>query len=145
MILVLRGDLFLDTCSNKVSSFIWTDHFAEFLASLVNLVVEALKPLDKQFKGVSFVPVIQPILSATVLTVAVVFDTCTSTLYDAEHKNTNPVRLVCGVIYNSRQWRQPPPFRSAFRYGEDPPSGLDYARKHHGEKYTDEEVEDMRT
>ena len=148
-LLVLGGDLLLDACSDRVSSFIywyyWTDHFAEFLASLVNLVVEALKPLDKQFKGVSFVPVIHPMLSIAILTVAIVFDTCTSTLYDAEHKNTNPIRLVCGVIYNSRQWRQPPPFRSAFRYGEDPPSGLDYARQHHGGKYTDEEVEDVRT
>ena len=89
--------------------------------------------------------VIHPMLSVTVLTVAIVFETCTSTLYDAEHKNTNPVQLVCGVIYNSRQWCQPPPFRSAFRYGEDPPSGLDYARQHHGGKYTDEEVEDVRT
>ena len=148
-VLVLGGDLLLDACSDKVSSFIywyyWTDHFAKFLASLVNLVVEALKPLEKQFKGVSFVPVIHPMLSVAILTVAIVFDTCTSTLYDAEHKNTNPIRLVCGVIYNSRQWRQPPPFRSAFRYGEDPPSGLDYARQHHGGKYADEEVEDVRT
>ena len=55
-VLVLGGDLLLDACSDKVSSFIywyyWTDHFAKFLAiSFLQLCeVEALKPLDKQLR-----------------------------------------------------------------------------------------------
>ena len=146
---VFGGDQIFDAPSDTVSSYIYwywlTKNAGIFLGLLVHTGITALKPLDDGIAGVNFVPVLQPMLSVTVLTVAIVFDTCTSTLYDAEHKNTNPVRLVCGVIYNSRQWRQPPPFRSAFRYGEDPPSGLDYARQHHGGKYTDEEVEDVRT
>ena len=142
---VFGGDQLFDATSDTVSSYIYwywlTKNAGIFFGVLVHTGIAALKPLD----AVSFVPVLQPMLSAAILTVAIVFDTCTSTLYDAEHKNTNPVQLVCGVIYNSRQWRQPPPFRSAFRYGEDPPSGLDYARQHHGGKYTNEEVEDVRT
>ena len=145
---VFGGDQLFDAPSDTVSSYIYwywlTKNAGAFLGLLVHTGIAALEPLDNDI-GVSFVCVLPPVLSVAILTVAIVFDTCTSTLYDAEHKNTNPVRLVCGVIYNSRQWRQPPPFRSAFRYGEDPPSGLDYARQHHGGKYTDEEVEDVRT
>ena len=145
---VFGGDQLFDAPSDTVSSYIYwywlTKNAGVFLGLLVHTGIVAIKPLE-DITAVRFVPVIQPMLSVAILTVAIVFDTCTSTLYDAEHKNTNPIRLVCGVIYNSRQWRQPPPFRSAFRYGEDPPSGLDYARQHHGGKYTDEEVEDVRT
>ena len=148
-LLVFGGDQLCDAPSETVSSYIywyyWVKNLGQFLGTITYTGIAALKPLDNDIDAFNFVPVVQPVLSMAVLTVAIVFDTCTSMQYDAEHRNSNPIRLVCGVICNSRQWRQPPPFKSAFRYGEDPPSGLDYAREYHGGKYTDEDVEDVRT
>ena len=148
-LLVFGGDQLLDAPSDTVSSYIywyyWIKNLGQFFGTITYTGIAALKPLDNDIDTFNFVPVVQPVLSMVVLTVAIVFDTCTSMLYDAEHRNSNPIWLICGVLRNSKQWRQPPPFKSAFRYGEDPPTGLDYARQHHGGKYTDEDVEDVRT
>ena len=148
-LLVFGGDQLCDAPSDMVSSYIywlyWTKNLGAFLGWAMYVGVVAMQPLDDYVKEFNFVPVLQPLLAVMVLTGALVFDTCTSRYYDAEHKNTNPIRLICGVMRNSKQWRRPPPFMSAFRYGEDPPTGLDFARQYHGGQYTDEEVEDVRT
>ena len=148
-LLVFGGDQLCDAPSDVVSSYIywvyWTKNLGGFLGWLLYTGVAIMQPLDTDIKQLNFVPALQPMLAVIALTAALVFDMCTSKHYDVEHKNTNPIRLICGVIRNSKQWRRPPPFMSAFRYGEDPPSGLDFARQHHGGRYTDEEVEDVRT
>lgn len=145
---VFGGDQLFDAPSAMVSSYIYWWYWTKNLGSLVGFVgdtaIVSLHPLDDSLKA-NFTPFLQPLFSAIVLTVAIVLDIFTSQCYEAEHKNKNPISLVCGVVYNSKQWRQQPHFMSAFRYGEDPPKGLELARQYHGGHYTDEQVQDVRS
>lgn len=79
------------------------------------------------------------------MTAALGLDKLAKRTFDIDRMNSKVISQVCGVLYNAAKRRPRPAFISAFKYGEDPPSGLDYAREYHGGKYTDEQVQDIRS
>ena len=58
--------------------------------------------------------------------------------------HTNPVKQIIEVISYSRQHKQPVR-RSAFTYGEPPPSRLDLGKERYGGPFTTEQVEDVKS
>ena len=58
--------------------------------------------------------------------------------------HVNPVKHIARVSQYARQ-HTVPVFRSAFTYGEGPPSRLDLAKNRYGGPYTTEEVEDVKS
>ena len=59
-------------------------------------------------------------------------------------RHINPVKHIARVLQYARQ-HTVPVFRSAFTYGEGPPSRLDLAKDRYGGPYTTEEVEDVKS
>ena len=58
--------------------------------------------------------------------------------------SNNPVTLICKVLNYARKHSQPVR-RSAFTYGEPPPSRLDIAKERYGGPFTTEQVEDVKS
>ena len=56
----------------------------------------------------------------------------------------NPIKHIINVLRYARQ-HTAPVFRSAFTYGEGPPSRLDLAKERYGGPYTTEQVEDVKS
>ena len=148
--LTFGGDQLLDAPTSEVSSFIywfyWVKNLGQMLGTLTFASLLFLNRLQVDWPLVlHIVPVVQPFVSASVLTGAIFLEQWISNQFEAERNINNPLTLICGVMKNSVTSRPKPAFISAFRYGEDPPSGLDFARMYHGGKYTDEEVEEVQT
>ena len=58
--------------------------------------------------------------------------------------HVNPIRHIVSVLQYARR-HTAPVLRSAFTYGEGPPSRLDLAKDRYGGPYTTEEVEDVKS
>ena len=56
----------------------------------------------------------------------------------------NPIKLIWKVMKYICKYRKHPVRRSAFTYGELPPSGLDIAKERYGGPFTTEQVEDVK-
>ena len=56
----------------------------------------------------------------------------------------NPIKLIWKVIKYICKYRKHPVRRSAFTYGELPPSGLDIAKERYGGPFSTEQVEDVK-
>ena len=148
--LTFGGDQLLDVPTAEVSSYIywfyWVKNLGQTLGTLTFASFLFLGRLQVEWPLVHYIaPVLQPFVSALVLAGAIFVEQCISNQFEAERNINNPLSLIWGVMKNSVTSRPKPAFISAFRYGEDPPSGLDFARTYHGGKYTDEEVEEVQT
>ena len=64
-------------------------------------------------------------------------------LKEPPQKN-NPIRLIWGVLRFAKKHKSPL-WRSAFTYGEAPPSRIDLAKSRYGGPFTTEEVEDVKS
>lgn len=148
--LTFGGDQLLDAPTSEVSSYIywfyWVKNLGQTLGTVTFTCILLLSPLQFHEPMIPhIVPILQPFVSVLVLTGAIVLERWISDQFEVERNIANPISLICGVMKNSVTSRPKPAFISAFRYGEDPPSGLDFARDYHGGKYTDEEVEEVQT
>ena len=65
-------------------------------------------------------------------------------LITEQDRRVNPVKLIFKVLDYARRNSQPT-FRSAFTYGEAPPSRLDLAKERYGGPFTTEQVEDVKS
>ena len=142
------ADQLINSPSEEVSSYIycwyWTKNFGNLLAILTVSFFTGFSISNTIYSEV--MPSIIPFLSAIFLGITMFIDSCAQSSYDAERVNKNPIKQIFGVFFNALTSRpKKTPFTSAFRYGEDPPSGLDFAREYHGGKYSDEEVGDVKT
>ena len=78
-------------------------------------------------------------------TIASLFCLCCKRHYMIEPVgHVNPVKHIAKVLQYARH-HTAPVFRSAFTYGEGPPSRLDLAKDRYGGPYTTEEVEDVKS
>ena len=84
--------------------------------------------------------------AGTVIVLIVLFSACCFKRYlniePAQHNN--PVKLIWRVLIYAWKHKQPTR-RSAFTYGESPPSRLDIGKQRYGGTFTTEQVEDVRT
>ena len=67
-----------------------------------------------------------------------------SSLYTGPSNYSNPVKLIWRVMRYAWKHKQPVK-RSAFTYGESPPSRLDLGKERYGGPFTTEEVEDVKS
>ena len=67
-----------------------------------------------------------------------------SSLYTGPSNYSNPVKLIWRVMRYAWKHKQPVR-RSAFTYGEPPPSRLDLGKERYGGPFTTEEVEDVKS
>ena len=144
------GDQLVDAPTSEVSSYIywfyWVMNLGQTLGTLTFASLLFLSRLQVDWQLIPHVvPVLQPFVSFSALTSALLLEYCISDRFEPERNIRNPLTLICGVMKNSVMSRPKPAFISAFRYGEDPPTGLEFARTYHGGKYTDEEVEEVQT
>lgn len=129
--------------SEEVSSFIYMWYWTKNLAAVLGIFSSTgFREISTAVAGHSGFP---PLATATALTVALLLHRACQDNFETESRNRNPIRHICGVLCNAAHSRPRHQFISAFRYGEDPPSGLEYARQYHGGKYTDEQVQDVRS
>ena len=129
--------------SEEVSSFIYMWYWTKNVASVLGIFTgTGFKTISTAVAGRSG---FLPLAAATALTVALLLHRACQDNFETESRNRNPIRHICGVFCNAAYSRPRHQFISAFRYGEDPPSGLEYARQYHGGKYTDEQVQDVRS
>ncbi len=145
--LTFGADQLINSPSEEISSYIyywyWTKNLGLTLAIVMGILLELLSNVE----GMTFIiPSVAPFVSAVCVSIAIFINNHARSLYDHERSNTNPLKQVFGVIGNALTSRpKKGQFTSAFRYGDDPPSGLDYARQYYDGKYTDEQVGDVRS
>ena len=129
--------------SEEVSSFIYLWYWSKNAGAVLGIFTDsAFKKVPETVAGRGGFP---PLAGAAVLTAALLLHRYCQDSFETESRNLNPIKHVCGVLCNAAYSRPRHLFISAFRYGEDPPSGLEYARQYHGGKYTDEQVQDVRS
>ena len=140
--LTFGADQLINAPTDEVSSFIyswyWCRNFSSALAILTKFALIAVT-------DIKIADQLSSLIAVASLSIAVLMDEAVKKNFDVDRKNINPIKLICGVLHNAVTSRPNHPFISAFRYGEDPPSGLDYARQYHGGKYSDENVEEVRS
>lgn len=141
--LTFGADQLCNAPTEEVSSFIyywyWSKNVGIVLAIFTNTALSRVSTVVAGYGGFS------PLIAAVALTVALILHKLCKDNFDTEWTNMNPIKHICGVLCNAASSRPRHSFISAFRYGEDPPSGLEYARQYHGGKYTDEQVQDVRS
>lgn len=142
------ADQLINSPSEEVSSYIywwsWTKNLGLVLAIVTHT---ALRAILYNYQDVS-ISMICVLISSTVYFMVLIMDLIASCFYDRKRNNSNPIKLICGIYSSAYTTRSRPklnPYRSAFRYGEDPPSGLDHALERHGGVYTEEDVESVRS
>lgn len=148
--LTFGADQLINAPSEETSSYIywwyWTKNLGIVIGILVDTSLAALLGLSIYYPVIkSVIPCLVPFISAVIITVVILLHKKIRYMFDHERVNKNPLSQICGVFYNALTSRPKQPFLSAFRYGEDPPSGLEYARQYHDGKYTDEQVGDVRS
>ena len=149
--LTFGADQLINSPSEEVSSYIywwsWGKNLGFVLAVSINAAIAPLSILPFSYPFMkNVVPSIISFLSAVMIATAIFIDKSARKLYDRERINKDPVKQIFGVLHNAFTAKpKASAFTSAFRYGEDPPSGLDFAREYHDGKYTDEEVEDVKS
>ena len=83
-------------------------------------------------------------LVCSLLAVVITCCCCRHHLFTEPVCHTNPVKQIIKVLSFTAQHKQPVR-RSAFTYGELPPSRLDLGKKRYGGPFTTEQVEDVKS
>lgn len=153
--LTFGADQLINSPSDEVSSYMywwyWVRNVGLVLALVTHTGLSVMSHYlwdDHNFikSNEVMICVVCTALSATIYFIALLTDLAASPMYDRKRVLSNPIKLIIGVFKNAYTSR--PKLivnQSAFRYGEDPPSGLDHALVYHGGKYTEEEVESVRS
>jgi hypothetical protein len=140
--LTFSADQLINAPSEEIDAFIyywyWSGNLGLLLASLTSLALTFLA--DDQL-----ILQLLSLISATALTAILLIDRAIKNQFEVDRRNPNPIKHIFGVLCNAVVSRPKNLFISAFRYGEDPPSGLEFAREYHGGKYSDEQVDDVRS
>ena len=134
--------------SEELSSFIhwftWVYALPNFFYSLYNKTI-----MSKVFTGnpvVSIVTSVLPIIVCILFVVTGFFCICCFKRYlviePAQHNN--PIILIWRVMKYAWKHKQPVK-RSAFTYGEPPPSRLDLGKERYGGPFTTEQVENVKS
>ena len=95
--------------------------------------------------AITFLQIPGFIYLGVIFTIASLFCSCCKRHYMIEPVgHVNPVKHIAKVLRYARH-HTAPVLRSAFTYGEGPPSRLDLAKDRYGGPYTTEEVEDVKS
>ena len=128
--------------SSFVHWFVWISFFPGAIGTIIESVVLSLVPqhvaLDYHIYVLLAFGFVFHILSF-------IFSLCSKHHIASDAvRRTNPVTLICRVMRYAWKHKQPVR-RSAFTYGEPPPSRLDIAKDRYGGPFTTEQVEDVKS
>ena len=120
--------------------FVWVIIAPSFLCNVISIVVSAAS------RGKALLSLyIMSVLVSVGLAVALAMVCCCKHKIATEPPaSANPIKQIWLVMKYAWQHKVPE-FRSAFTYGEPPPSRLDLGKKRFGGPFTTEEVEDVKT
>lgn len=141
--LTFGADQLCNSPTEEVSSFIYSFYWTKNIGNVAGIATNTL--LSRVSTSVAGRGGFSPLVATIALTIAILVHRACKESFDIDRRNINPIKHICGVLINAATSRPRNPFISAFRYGEDPPSGLEYAREYHGGKYSEEQVQDVRT
>ena len=131
--------------SEDISSFVYWFWFVYYCPLAIILLMASIVQTFVQEDTKYFVAAVV-FGFGTVIVLIAFFTACCFRRYldiePAQHKN--PVKLIWRVLIYAWKHKQPTK-RSAFTYGESPPSRLDLGKQRYGGPFTTEQVEDVRT
>ena len=131
--------------SGEFSTFVYWILYVYYcplaLISLMTSIVQTFVQEDTKY----FVMAVNLGSSMVTILIALLSACCFRRYLDIEPaQHNNPVKLIWSVLIYA--WKHKKPMsRSAFTYGESPPSRLDLGKERYGGPFTTEQVEDVRT
>ena len=127
--------------SEELSKFVhwyfWSTVLFNYFANVGGVLI------DPSTVQLEIIPYIQFVLLVSAL-VLVAICCCKKVLTIEPVSHKNPVKLIIAVMDFARRHKRPL-FRSAFTYGEAPPTRLDLAKERYGGPFATEQVEDVKS
>ena len=128
--------------SKFVQWYFWTLYAVQSILS--SLLLYSRSFLDYEYIVWIWLLVSFVALVCSLLAVVITCCCCRHHLFTEPVCHTNPVKQIIKVLSFTAQHKQPVR-RSAFTYGELPPSRLDLGKKRYGGPFTTEQVEDVKS
>ena len=134
--------------SSELSSYFYWYYLAVQAGGFVNILVDtgtsALLPSFKHmdlFNGIT-----QALIALTLVSLALILHKSLEHWYFKNALRENCIKLVWRVVwYAATAKRHMPQYRRAFRYGEERVSRIELAKQQYDGKYSQNEVEDVKT
>ena len=128
--------------SKFVHWYFWTLYAVQYTLSFFLLL---LTFLYSNYKFIVWIWVLVSVIAlACSLLIVIIICCCRHHLFNEPVGHTNPLKQIFKVLSYSAQHKQPLR-RSAFTYGELPPSRLDLGKEKYGGPFTTEQVENVKS
>ena len=126
--------------SEQLSSYFYWYYWVMNLAGVFQLISVSCSHFSTQLHIV-----ILACIAALCITLALSINTIFRDWLFIDRERQNPLKIVVKVLYNALTTRRPR-VRSAFSHdGREPPPRIDLAKMRHGGKFSNEQVEDVKT
>ena len=131
--------------SEEFSSFVYWFLYIYYCPLTLILLMASIVQTFVQEDTKYFVAVVVFGSGTIIILIALLSACCLKQYLDIEPaQHNNPIKLIWRVLVYA--WKHKKPMRrSAFTYGESPPSRLDLGKERYGGPFTTEQVEDVRT
>ncbi len=133
------ADQIIYTASEQLSSYFYWYYWTRNLAGITYILSLSCSNLDAKQRIVLFA-----MLGAASITLALVCNVLLKKWLFVDPERKNPLKTAGKVIYFAAKVRRPQ-LRSAFSIGRKPPPRIDLAKEIHGGRFSNEEVEDVKT
>ena len=127
--------------SNDISSYFYWYYW---MRNVGGLIVSTLSGFCLLGLGNNLISVLSSLTGCIFITIALIVCYLTKHWFVVESSYSNPYKKSFQIISYALRAKRPKS-RAAFGIGHDPPPRLDLAKRRHGGKFTNEEVEDVRT
>lgn len=126
--------------SQELSSYFYCYYWIRNFGLTLYTLSTTCSSLDKSQQADVFV-----MTSVFCITLILILNGCFKSLFVMDNERINPYKKVIQVLYLALVIKRPV-YRSAFSFtGATPPSRLNLTKKVHGGKFSNEEVEDVKT
>ena len=134
------ADQIMYTASEQLSSYFYWYYWVRNLAGITYVLSLSCSNLDPKMRVIMFA-----MLSSASIVLALVLDVILKNWLYIDPERRNPLKTVAKVLYFSATVKRPWE-RSAFSFtGHNAPTRIDLAKMRHGGKFTNEQVEDVKT
>ena len=127
--------------SNDISSYFYWYYW---MRNVGGLIVSSLSGFCLLGLGNNLISVLSSLTGCIFISIALIVCYLTKHWFVVESSYSNPYKKSFQIISYALRAKRPKS-RAAFGIGHDPPPRLDLAKRRHGGKFTNEEVEDVKT
>ncbi len=133
------ADQIIYTASEQLSSYFYWYYWTRNLAGITYIFSISCDNFSHKYRVVAFAA-----LGAGSVTLALICDVLLKSWLFIDTERRNPMKTVGKVLYFTATAKRPQ-IRSAFSVGREPPPRIDLAKERHGGRFSNEDVEDVKT